>query len=100
MTLAATTLGAWPAGDRVNLEGDLLDKLARALRGRARHESLTRVGRGHAVEGRVSGRLGVEKVVAQIAAGGCAVVWDPTREGEGDVIAAGAISARRPLRSC
>jgi 3,4-dihydroxy 2-butanone 4-phosphate synthase/3,4-dihydroxy 2-butanone 4-phosphate synthase/GTP cyclohydrolase II len=39
--------------------------------------------------GLVTGRLGVEKVVAQIAAGGCAVVWDPDREGEGDVIAAG-----------
>jgi 3,4-dihydroxy 2-butanone 4-phosphate synthase/3,4-dihydroxy 2-butanone 4-phosphate synthase/GTP cyclohydrolase II len=36
----------------------------------------------------VHGRSGVEKVVRQIAAGGAAVVWDPTTEGEADVVVA------------
>lgn len=88
VTIASTTLGSLAAGERVNLEGDLLERLA------ARHEgnlraALSRVVAAMPWKGCVSGRLGVEKVVAQIAAGGCAVVWDPTREGEGDVITAG-----------
>jgi 3,4-dihydroxy 2-butanone 4-phosphate synthase/3,4-dihydroxy 2-butanone 4-phosphate synthase/GTP cyclohydrolase II len=89
VTLAATSLGALSTGDRVNLEGDLLDRLAQRYEGRTRN-ALQRVVAAMPWKGCVSGRLGVEKVVAQIAAGGCAVVWDPTREGEGDVIAAGA----------
>jgi len=89
VTLAATTLGGLVVGDRVNLEGDLLDRLAQRYEGRTRN-ALQRVIAAMPWRGCVSGRLGVEKVVAQIAAGGCAVVWDPTREGEGDVIAAGA----------
>jgi 3,4-dihydroxy 2-butanone 4-phosphate synthase/3,4-dihydroxy 2-butanone 4-phosphate synthase/GTP cyclohydrolase II len=89
VSLAATTLGALSVGDRVNLEGDLLDRLAQRYEGRTRN-ALQRVVAAMPWKGCVSGRLGVEKVVAQIAAGGCAVVWDPTREGEGDVIAAGA----------
>jgi 3,4-dihydroxy 2-butanone 4-phosphate synthase/3,4-dihydroxy 2-butanone 4-phosphate synthase/GTP cyclohydrolase II len=40
--------------------------------------------------GAVSGALGVEKIVQQIAAGGVVVVWDSEREAEGDVICAGA----------
>jgi 3,4-dihydroxy 2-butanone 4-phosphate synthase len=40
--------------------------------------------------GHLSGRVGVEKAVAQTAAGGAVVVWDPVREGEGDVVLAGA----------
>jgi 3,4-dihydroxy 2-butanone 4-phosphate synthase/3,4-dihydroxy 2-butanone 4-phosphate synthase/GTP cyclohydrolase II len=93
VTLASTTLGALVEGDRVNLEGDLLDLLARRWEGKTR-EALQRVVAAMPWKGHVSGRLGVERVVAQIAAGGCVVVWDPTREGEGDVIAAGA--ALRP----
>jgi len=89
VTLAATSLGALASGDRVNLEGDLLDRLAQRYEGRTR-SALQRVVAAMPWKGCVSGRLGVEKVVAQIAAGGCVVVWDPTREGEGDVIAAGA----------
>ena len=88
ITLAATTLGGLEVGDRVNLEGDLLDRLAQRYEGRTRN-ALQRVVAAMPWKGCVSGRLGVEKVVAQIAAGGCVVVWDPTREGEGDVIAAG-----------
>jgi len=89
VTLAATTLGALSVGDRVNLEGDILDRLAQRYEGRTRY-ALQRVVAAMPWKGVVSGRLGVEKVVAQIAAGGCVVVWDPTREAEGDVIAAGA----------
>jgi 3,4-dihydroxy 2-butanone 4-phosphate synthase/3,4-dihydroxy 2-butanone 4-phosphate synthase/GTP cyclohydrolase II len=89
VTLAATTLGGLEVGARVNLEGDLLDRLAQRYEGRTRN-ALQRVVSAMPWKGCVSGRLGVEKVVAQIAAGGCVVVWDPTREGEGDVIAAGA----------
>jgi 3,4-dihydroxy 2-butanone 4-phosphate synthase/3,4-dihydroxy 2-butanone 4-phosphate synthase/GTP cyclohydrolase II len=36
--------------------------------------------------GHLSGPVGVQKVVAQLAAGGGVVVWDPTLEGEGDVV--------------
>ncbi|GAA1575781.1 MULTISPECIES: 3,4-dihydroxy-2-butanone-4-phosphate synthase [Kribbella] len=39
--------------------------------------------------GQLSGEAGVQKVVAQIAAGGGVVVWDPTAESEGDVVFAG-----------
>lgn len=88
VTIASTTLGALAAGDRVNLEGDLLEHLAARYEGRTR-AALSRVIAAMPWKGCVSGRLGVEKVVAQIAAGGCAVVFDPAREGEGDVIAAG-----------
>jgi len=89
VTLTSTTLGRLQPGDRVNLEADLLDRLAERWEGRTR-AALTRVVAAMPWKGWVSGRLGVEKVVAQIAAGGCAVVFDPAREGEGDVIAAGA----------
>ncbi len=88
VTIASTTLGALAAGDRVNLEGDLLERLAARYEGRTR-AALSRVVAAMPWKGCVSGRLGVEKVVAQIAAGGCVVVFDPAREAEGDVIAAG-----------
>jgi riboflavin synthase alpha subunit len=89
VTIAQTTLGRLLPGERVNLEGDLLERLAARYEGRTR-SALTRVVAAMPWKGWQSGRLGVEKVVAQIAAGGCAVVYDPAREGEGDVIAAGA----------
>jgi len=41
--------------------------------------------------GHVSGRAGTQKAVAQLAAGGGVMVWDPDREVEGDVIFAGAV---------
>ena len=41
--------------------------------------------------GHVSGRTGAQKAVAQLAAGGGVMVWDPDREVEGDVIFAGAV---------
>ena len=89
VTIAQTTLGTLATGARVNLEGDLLERLAARYEGRTR-SALTRVVASMPWKGWVSGRLGVEKIVAQIAAGGCVVVYDPAREGEGDVIAAGA----------
>ena len=88
LTLEGTTSGALGVGERVNLEVDLLDRLAERHEGRLR-EAYRRVIGAMPWSGVVSGRLGVEKVVAQIKSGGCAVVWDPAREGEGDVIAAG-----------
>ena len=87
-TIEATTLGALAVGQRVNLEVDLLTRLAERHEGRL-HEAFRRAVAALPWSGWVSGRMGVEKVVAQIAAGGCAVVFDPSREGEGDVIAAG-----------
>jgi 3,4-dihydroxy 2-butanone 4-phosphate synthase/3,4-dihydroxy 2-butanone 4-phosphate synthase/GTP cyclohydrolase II len=88
-TLERTTLAELMDGSRVNLESDLVDKLARRHEGRAA-AALRRAIAAMPWAGHVTGRTGVEKVVAQIAAGGCVVVWDPDREGEGDVIVAGA----------
>jgi 3,4-dihydroxy 2-butanone 4-phosphate synthase len=88
LTIESTTLGSLAVGDRVNVEADLLDRLAARHEGRV-HQAFQRIVAPAPWSGVVSGRLGVEKVVAQIAAGGCAVVFDPAREGEGDVIAAG-----------
>ena len=85
-TLEATTLGELATGDRVNLEGDLVGKLVRCHRGDA-HEALSRAVAALPWSGRVEGQLGVDKAVRQIAAGGVVLVWDPDREGEGDVIA-------------
>jgi len=88
-TLEGTTLDSLTAGDRVNLETDLVGKLA-ARHGAATHAALARTVSQTPWAGVVTGALGVEKVVAQIAAGGAALVWDGDREGEGDVIVAGA----------
>ncbi len=88
-TIEASTLGALATGDRVNLESDIVDKLARRYEGQT-HQALRKVVAAMPWNGPVSGRLGVEQIVNQIAAGGCVVVSDPDREGEGDVIVAGA----------
>jgi 3,4-dihydroxy 2-butanone 4-phosphate synthase/3,4-dihydroxy 2-butanone 4-phosphate synthase/GTP cyclohydrolase II len=88
-TLADTTLGALAEGARVNLETDLIAKLVRHQSVQAA-ASLARAVRNSPWAGAVSGALGVEKVVQQVAAGGVVVVWDPERECEGDVICAGA----------
>jgi len=92
-TLEATTLGGLAEGGRVNLESDLVGRLAREHEGRAARE-LARAVASLPWAGVVFGRPGVEKVVRQVRDHGCVVVWDPEREGEGDVIAAGA--ALRP----
>jgi 3,4-dihydroxy 2-butanone 4-phosphate synthase/3,4-dihydroxy 2-butanone 4-phosphate synthase/GTP cyclohydrolase II len=87
-TLERTTLAALAEGDRVNLEADFVEQLARRHEGRT-HDSLRRIVAAMPWAGPQFGRLGVEKVVSQIAAGGSVIVFDPTREGEGDVVTAG-----------
>ena len=88
-TLESTTLGTLEVGQRVNLETDLIGKLA-ARHGAATKEALRRSVARVPWSGVVTGALGVEKVVAQIGAGGAALVWDGEREVEGDIIVAGA----------
>lgn len=87
-TLETTTLATLQAGERVNIETDLVGKLARRYGGQT-EAALGAVIGSLPWAGIVSGRTGVEKAVNQLAAGGVVLVWDPAREGEGDVIAAG-----------
>ena len=87
-TLEATTLSQLAVGMRVNLETDLIGKLARRYAGETEAAFASVIG-SLPWSGLVTGRTGVEKVVKHIGAGGTAIVWDPSREGEGDVIAAG-----------
>jgi len=88
-TLAGTTLSELAVGQRVNLETDLVSKVARR-HADAAGAALAAVISSLPWAGPLTGRLGVEKVVAQVAAGGAVIVWDPVREGEGDVMLAGA----------
>jgi 3,4-dihydroxy 2-butanone 4-phosphate synthase len=88
-TLGQTTLGLLAGGDRVNLESDLLGRLA-AGRPETAGADVARAVGSLGWAGRVSGRAGTQKAVAQLAAGGGVMVWDPDREVEGDVIFAGA----------
>ncbi|MDT0344825.1 3,4-dihydroxy-2-butanone-4-phosphate synthase [Streptomyces litchfieldiae] len=88
-TLNATTLQDLSVGDRVNLEPDLVVRLARwraSDPGRAVREVVAAL----PWAGRVSGGRGVQQAIAQLAAGGAVMLWDPDREAEGDVIFAGA----------
>ncbi|WP_406673898.1 riboflavin synthase [Nonomuraea sp. N2-4H] len=87
-TLAGTTLAELSVGDRVNLESDMVGRLAAAPATASAHVAKAVAALGWA--GHLSGRVGVEKAVRQIAAGGAVMVWDPAREAEGDVIFAGA----------
>jgi 3,4-dihydroxy 2-butanone 4-phosphate synthase/3,4-dihydroxy 2-butanone 4-phosphate synthase/GTP cyclohydrolase II len=88
-TLQQTTLDALAPGDRVNLESDLVARLTSAGSSTAAGD-VSRAVSSLGWAGRLAGRRGVEKTVAQLAAGGGVLVWDPDREGEGDVIFAGA----------
>jgi 3,4-dihydroxy 2-butanone 4-phosphate synthase len=92
-TLESTTLNGLRDGQRVNLETDLVAKVAR------RHPEQPSTALAATIgalpwAGHLSGRVGVQKAVAQLAAGGPVLIWDPAREGEGDVIFGGA--ALRP----
>jgi len=88
-TLRQTTLDTLAPGDRVNLESDLVARLVSAGSPAAAADVARAVGSlGWA--GSLSGRVGVQKAVAQLAAGGGVMVWDPDREAEADVIFAGA----------
>jgi 3,4-dihydroxy 2-butanone 4-phosphate synthase/3,4-dihydroxy 2-butanone 4-phosphate synthase/GTP cyclohydrolase II len=88
-TLAETTLAALTEGDRVNLEADVVGRVARRWPG-APGPAVAAVVAALPWAGRLEGRVGVDKAVAQLAAGGGVLVWDPTLEGEGDVVFAGA----------
>ncbi|HET6949625.1 MAG TPA: 3,4-dihydroxy-2-butanone-4-phosphate synthase, partial [Acidimicrobiales bacterium] len=88
-TLEATTLAHLEDGHRVNLEADVVSLVARQWAS-APAAALAAVVGSLPWAGRLAGRVGVDKAVAQIAAGGGVVVWDPHREGEGDVVFAGA----------
>ncbi|WP_219470380.1 riboflavin synthase [Nonomuraea rhizosphaerae] len=83
LTLNATTLGSLSVGDRVNLESDLLVRIAKRSPAGAGVRDLVSA---LPWAGHVSGAQGVQKVVSQIAAGGAVLIWDPDREAEGDVI--------------
>lgn len=87
-TLEATTLATLDVGQRVNLETDLVGKLARHYAG-ATDLAIAAIIGSMPWAGMLSGRRGVEKAVSHFSSGGAVLVWDPDREGEGDVIAAG-----------
>jgi len=89
LTLQATTLAELAVGDRVNLEPDLVTRLARRWPCDAR-KAVAEVVAALPWAGRVTGTRGVQQAVAQLAAGGAVVIWDPERECEGDVVFAGA----------
>jgi 3,4-dihydroxy 2-butanone 4-phosphate synthase len=89
ITLRETALRDLRAGDRVNLEADLFVKSARELHVAARlvaSRSLAAL----PWSGELHGPAGVQKAAAQLAAGGAVVIYDPGREGEADVVFAGA----------
>ncbi|MFI9841977.1 riboflavin synthase [Nonomuraea sp. NPDC051941] len=89
LTLRATTLSELSVGDRVNLEPDLVVRLARR-RLPDLAKSVTEVVAALPWAGRLSGARGVQQALTQLAAGGAVVIWDPERESEGDVVFAGA----------
>jgi 3,4-dihydroxy 2-butanone 4-phosphate synthase len=88
-TLADTTLAGLEEGRRVNLESDVIGLVARRWSDRPTAALAAVVG-ALPWAGRLGGKAAVDKAVAQIAAGGAVVVWDPDLEGEGDVVFAGA----------
>ncbi|MEQ4720675.1 3,4-dihydroxy-2-butanone-4-phosphate synthase [Nonomuraea sp. B19D2] len=88
-TLQATTLSDLSVGDRVNLEPDLVTRLVRRWPS-GPERAVTEVVAALPWAGRVSGGHGLQKAVARLASGGAVMIWDPDREGEGDVVFAGA----------
>jgi len=88
-TLTETTLGAVAVDQRVNLESDLVGKLARRYSATT-GSALAAVVGALPWAGHFTGRMGIDKVLTQLAAGGGVVIWDPAREGEADVMFAGA----------
>ena len=89
ITLRETTLGHLLPGDRVNLEADLFVTSARELHAAARLVAARSLA-ALPWAGELHGPTGVEKAAAQLAAGGAVVIYDPDREGEADVVFAGA----------
>ena len=88
-TLAETTLAGLDDGRRVNLESDVVGLVARRWPS-SPTAALSAVVGALPWAGRLEGRVAVDKAVAQLAAGGGVLVWDPDLEGEGDVVFAGA----------
>ncbi len=88
ITLRDTTLGSLAVGDRVNLESDLLVKSAHQLHAAAQLVA-SRSFAALPWAGELRGAAGVEKVAAQLAAGGAVIIHDPDREAEADVVFAG-----------
>jgi 3,4-dihydroxy 2-butanone 4-phosphate synthase len=88
ITLRDTTLGSLTVGDRVNLESDLLVKSAHQLHAAAQLVA-SRSFAALPWAGELRGAAGVEKVAAQLAAGGAVIIHDPDREAEADVVFAG-----------
>jgi 3,4-dihydroxy 2-butanone 4-phosphate synthase len=76
------------SGDRVNLESDLLVKSAHQLHAAAQLVA-SRSFAALPWAGELRGAAGVEKVAAQLAAGGAVIIHDPDREAEADVVLAG-----------
>jgi len=89
ITLRETTLADLRPADRVNLEADLLVKSARELHAAARLVAARSLA-ALPWSGELRGPAGVQKAAAQLAAGGGVVIYDPDREGEADVVFAGA----------
>jgi len=87
-TLRETTLRDMVVGDRVNLEPDLVVRLVRQRLPQV-SKAVTEVVAALPWAGRLTGGRGVQQGLAQLAAGGGVVVWDPERESEGDVVFAG-----------
>jgi len=89
VTLASTTLADLRTEQRVGLESDLFVKSARDLWQSARvvaSRSLAAL----PWSGELTGPAGVGKCATHLAAGGGVLVYDPDREGEADVVFAGA----------
>jgi 3,4-dihydroxy 2-butanone 4-phosphate synthase len=89
ITLRETTLGHLLPGDRVNLEADLFVTSARELHAAARLVAARSLA-ALPWAGELRGPAGVQKAAAELAAGGGVVINDPDREGEADVVFAGA----------
>jgi 3,4-dihydroxy 2-butanone 4-phosphate synthase len=89
LTVQETTLGDLQEGDRVNLESDVVVKAAGEVHGAARMV-VNRTFAALPWAGELRGPAGVQKAAAQLAAGGGVVIYDPDREGEADVVFAGA----------
>jgi 3,4-dihydroxy 2-butanone 4-phosphate synthase len=89
VTLASTTLADLRPEQRVSLESDLFVKSARDLWQSARQVATSSLA-ALPWAGELTGPAGVGKCAARLAAGGGVLVYDPDREGEADVVFAGA----------
>ena len=89
VTLASTTLADLRPEQRVSLESDLFVKSARELWQSARQVASSSLA-ALPWAGELTGPAGVGKCAAHLAAGGGVLIYDPDREGEADVVFAGA----------